>query len=92
MSEYTTPEQVWQAAGDAYRNWRAAGHSEESAAADAASFYAYQMAELRKRQKAATYRFGPLPGPVQDVDGFFEEGARIVERNLAGRQAEKVTA
>jgi hypothetical protein len=82
---YTTAEQVWQAAGDAYRGWRSAGHSEDSAAADAASFYAYQMQALKERQPG--FRFGPLPGPVQDVDGFFEEGARIVERNLAERQA-----
>lgn len=29
--------------------------------------------------------FGPLPGPIQDVDGFFKEAERIAERNMKYR-------
>jgi len=47
---YTTPEQVRNAAGAAYRTWRSYGWAEGAAEQAAGEFYAYQMAELHKRQ------------------------------------------
>lgn len=40
----------------------------------------------------AEYRWGPLPGPEQDVEGFFNEGARIIERNLLDRELQAAPA
>lgn len=50
---FYTVQEVWKAAGNAYRTWRSYGHSEESAARDASEFYGYQVSELRKRRAAA---------------------------------------
>jgi hypothetical protein len=49
---YYTAQEVWAAAGEAYRGWRAQGSSEGDAARSASEFYGYQMSELRKRQQA----------------------------------------
>jgi hypothetical protein len=50
---YKTAEDVWKASGEAYRAWRSHGQSEGEAARSASEFYAYQMSELRKRDRAA---------------------------------------
>ena len=51
---YTTPEQVRNAAGAAYRTWRSYGWAEGAAEQAAGEFYAYQMAELHRRQAGET--------------------------------------
>lgn len=50
MTQYTTPQDVLTAADTAYRNWRSYGWAEGEAEQAAGEFYAYQMAELHKRQ------------------------------------------
>ena len=50
---YRTVQEIWVAAGEAYRTWRSYGWSEGEAARAASEFYGYQVGELHKRERTA---------------------------------------
>ena len=89
---YTTPEQVRNAAGAAYRTWRSYGWAEGAAEQAAAEFYAYQMAELKKRQGSeirsvcawcGAHIGGPVNAPPERTShGICARCRRTVEAEL----------
>ena len=89
---FHTPEEVWKAAGDAYRSWRRAGHSEDSAARDASEFYAHQMARLHERQieTVCAWCHRHISGPVGADPKNVSHG--ICPECLKEKFPEKVTA
>ena len=95
MTEYTTPEQVRNAADTAYRNWRSYGWAEGEAEQAAGEFYAYQMAELHKRQAGeietiCAWCHEHINGPVGSPPERVSHG--ICADCLAREFSEKVTA
>ena len=88
---YTTAEQVWNAAGEAYRTWRSYGWADGEAARAASEFYAYQMAELHRRQNGeirtvCAWCGAHIGGPVNAPPERTSHGicARCAEREFPG--------
>ena len=91
MTQYTTPQDVLTAADTAYRNWRSYGWAAGEAEQAAGEFYAYQMAELHRRQNGeirtvCAWCGAHIGGPVNAPPERTSHGicARCAEREFPG--------